>query len=656
MPLTDDDILTWHGRLELARRYRKEFGNTDGRWDKNVQAMAGDFGSRETLGPEAIDVNITHSTLETLLTPLSTIEPFITFRPTRPRVRIGGKDVDNIQRAEFAEAEINYWMRELEVSDTAEAVVNDAEATNHGYALVWISKKGDLTNKDGEKTEPDPTIQEGRPLVKRLSPKQVLIPPGPFTTRPEEAPWLAIEWLRPIQDVVDKYGVDKEDLPVTHSQLDDDRIGKTSSDFNSYLTSDDNKLVKVIQVFAKRTKQVLTFAEGHDGVLDEEKWDLETEGFPIAHMAGGLIPDEYFGTPPMQYSMPQQIEMNASRTSLRKNFNRTKQVILTTPNIADEANEKYAQAEDGTMIGIDFGDDDIRKKIIVFGGIAPDTGSILYNREISGDYFTISGLSNEQRGGGDPNIETATQSSIVDKWAQVRASKRAGRMRDFYFQVATKLWMILQQNTNVKRDRLVAGPLATQFKTLSYTLGEIRGEFALEIDVSSFLSQDPQTRIRQSLGNYNLLRGDPLVNPQRLVLDVLKAQNIANPVEYLLQLRTPQEELQMVMQGLPVEAHERDDHEFHTSTHAQQIEQLSQALNEVRQKGDANLEQVVSLGMSLLLAHQNDHARKIQQIVGPSNGRPAGQPVQENSFRNQLKVQRGGETPAEIAGGPVGEA
>lgn len=65
-----EQLVRWKALLLVAKRYQDKLGNQstysgqqDGRWDVNVKASAGDFNSRQELGEEAIDVNVTHSTM-----------------------------------------------------------------------------------------------------------------------------------------------------------------------------------------------------------------------------------------------------------------------------------------------------------------------------------------------------------------------------------------------------------------------------------------------------------------------------------------------------------------------------------------------------------------------------------------------------------------
>lgn len=652
----------WCGRIELARRYRDLHGNTDDRWKNHVKAVAGDFNSKDELGEEAIDVNITHASLEVILGPLALNEPQVTVEPTRKTVEIGGQQVDNVMHAEFTAAEINYWLRELEVQKTAERCLLDMETTNHMYALVWYAKKGDVTGADGERSEPDPKIQPGRPIVKRIAPHRVLVPPGACELEDHE--WCAIEWWKRKKDVMAEYPDIPADKLPTGEKFFDEKLKTVGRDitqaFSDYLDSDDNGLVKVIQVFCKRTGKIYKFADGYDELLDEEDWDLETEGFPLAHVSGTYVPDEYYGTPPMQYAMPQQKEKNAGRTSLRKKFNRTKGVTFVASDIADEVKEAIKNAEDGEIIPIDLHDKPIRDVLMEAKLVPADPSDLIYDREITSDYREVIGLSAEQRGGGDPNIETATQSATVEKWAQIRSGKRGGRLRDFYLQICRKIWMILQQRPNIKRDRLVAGPNAGLYKRLRYTLGDLRGEFNFRMDVTSLITFDPVGKIQQAVANYNLLRADPMVNPERLLLDMLAAQNIRTPEDYLLTLRQPDEEHQMMEMGLPVEAHIRDDHQAHERAHsileARLLVNIEQLQNAPEDERTSMALQKMNLMASLLLAHVNSHAQKVQELVAETGGggpRPPGQPVSENQLRSSQAVQRGQETAAEVLGQPI---
>jgi hypothetical protein len=260
------------------------------------------------------------------------------------------------------------------------------------------------------------------------------------------------------------------------------------------------------------------------------------------------------------------------------------------------------------------------------------------------------GVPSEAQGAGDPNIDSATASANVDKGFQVRNSDRGDRVRKAYLDLSKGLWMILQQFPNERRSRRIAGPVAGQFTTLTYTLEELRGEFAFDMDFGAMINDNPATRTTRAILNYNLLRQDPRINPDMLILDVLKAQNKPNPQAYMLELREPRQELAMIMQALPVEAHERDDHERHMQEHDQQLQQLMQGLAGLDPRSQDG--ERIRMMQMLLLSHMNDHARKLQSIVSSTSRTRPGRPVAENLLRNQVRAGSS-ETEAELSGQPL---
>ena len=644
-PLTEEEqVRQWECRVEMARRYQNKHGDTDGRWTKNVKALAGDFNSKEDIGPEAIDVNMIRSSVKTSLPPLWINEPFITIRPTTPEF----KGADNVQRAEYTELEVNYWMRELEVRKQVKKVILDGETTNHGYLYIGYTKKKSDVKSEGVHTENNPLVRHKQPFVRRISPKKVLVPPGYEDL--ESCPWVDLIFLKPLEDVRRKYGEE-----ATGGLAPTERVGEPAKDdtaeFSEYLKSPDAKLVEVHNVWDKRSRKVYIFAKQHSKFLEEPKaWPYEVEGFPLAHYSPENVPDEYYATPPVSYYLPQNIELNITRTAMKKRRSRTKAVIFVAADIEEEVKAKYRDAEDGEMVPIDTGGEDLRGKMHTDPGIPFDTGDLAYDATIKDDIRTATGLGAEQRGSGDPNVDSATASANIEKHAQVRGSDRGDLIRDVYLTTARKLWMILQQFPNVKRTRLIAGERAGIFRNVTYTLAELKGEFAFDMDVSAMLADNPATRQTQSMVNYNMMRADPLVNPENLLLDVYKAQNKPNPERYLLFLRQPDQEHQLMIQGLPVEPHERDNHEAHMGEHDTHGDMLAAALQQVDPASPPG--EKVRTALLLVLAHSNAHAKMMQEIAG-EGGKPAGQPVAENMLRNQVKVAKGGETAAEVTGQPL---
>lgn len=646
MAEVNEQLKQWQGRVLLACRYQEKHGDTDGRWSKNVKAMAGDFNSVAELGEEAIDVNLVYSTIKTLLPPLYVTDPFVCIRPTKPRTNDNG---DNRRMAEVTELELNYWLRELNVKDRVRQVVHDGEATNHGYLYV-----GYIRNKQEADAEVSDDFQPQRPFVRRICPRNVLVPPGYDSL--DDCPWVDIVFCRPLEYVKDKYDLDDNRArSLKTRKFEGARDDKYDSGLlNGYLETDDAQLVDVHNVWDRENKKVYVFAEGDDKWLEEPSdWPFKLEGFPLCHYRPNDVPDEYYGTPPISYYLPQNKELNSIRTAMRKRRNRTKAVVWADADVPDEMIEKYQNADDGEVIRGDLGDKNVRDAIMLDTGIPFDQGDLAYDAVMKSDVFQMSGLGTEQRGTGDPNVDSATASANIEKHAQIRASDRGDKVRSLYINVARKLWMILKQFPNVERHRLITGSTLGATRSVKYTLKELRGEFEFDMDFSAMMNDNPQTRATQAILNYNLLRGDPLVNHEQLILDVFRSQNKVQPENYMLFLRDPDEELRLMLMGLPVECHERDDHEQHLQRHDFHGAQLERAIQQAGPTSEMG--EKARLAMALLVAHVQDHIRKIQQIEGLSS-RPPGTPVAENLMRNQARAVSGGETAAELAGQSLSRA
>lgn len=646
----------WLGRIRMAERHQSEHGNQSisgqdgaGRWDQFRAATAGDFNSLAELGEEAIDVNLVYANQKTTLPPLWLQEPYIAFTPTRARIKLEGAEVDNVRRAEFAETEVNYWMKELEFrTEILRPCVIDCENTNHGYCQVGFSTDKKDLEQDGESTEPNPLIRIKRPWLRRISPKNVLLPPGFYKL--EHCEWIAIRWAKNWNDALKRYGKTEEQLKPTRSiKVDQNKGGEASDILREYLNSEDAKMVDIYEIWDKRNKKIIYIADGPENVLEEQDWTIENEGFPLVDMSFVDISDDYYGSPPTQYYFAQQKEQNALRTQMRRRNSRSKATIFVSAEISDDVIEEYKKSPDGQIIKTGLtGGEDIRNHIFLDTGLPPDQGALIYESRIKADAKEMSGESSNVRGAGDPDVETATESATIDKYVQIRATDKGDRVRSFTLSVARKLYMICRQmNKGETINRLIAGEIAGQFKDVTYTRKEIVGEFAMNLDVSSFINTNPQTRLASSVQLYNLFRADPLVNPEALVMDVYKAMNTPNPQQYLMFLRSPDEEFQLIMQGLPVEAHPQDKHEAHLQQHEAQMDQLSDMVNDENSNSDSGRK--VRMVMAGMMMHINAHHQAIQQIA-QKTGRQPGQPIDVNRFRNTQSINSGRETSAETGG------
>ena len=642
----------WQGRVELARRYQMQNGNQDttrsgSRWDQNVKALAGDFNTAQELSnQEAIDVNIIRSNVKVKVAPLTINHPFVTVTATKGILKDGR---DNIRLAEKTELELNYWAKELEVRQVVRKAAIDGEATNHGYAYLGKTQAGDgYDSKISDRRENHPTIKSGQPFVRRLSPKQVLVPPG--YTDLEDCPWVDIVWIKPLRHVQQKFGERADDVQATeYVTVDGDDKNQR---FNEFLESDDVKMVKLHNVWDKETKKVYVFAQDYteDFLEDPIDWPWDLEGFPLVHYRPEDIPDEYYGTPPISYTLPQQKELNAARTFTKGRFSRTKSSVFVTDSVPDKVMDDYKKGLDGQMYKIGNIEGPIGQHMQFDNGLPLDQHGLAYGQVIMSDIMQIDGISAEQRGSGDPNSDSATSSANIEKNVQIRGGERSDKIRTFYLQIFKKLWMLLKIFPDTKRTRRIVGAVADQAKDVPITRKDLHGEFDFDMDISAMVADTPQNRIVGAIQNYNLLGPDPMINREQLVFDIINTQNKRNPEAYLLQLRDPKEEFEtMLMRQVPVEPHERDNHEQHIEMHDVQSAQVGEM---IKQHVPGSAEQgVPQTAQILLLAHIKAHQDILERLAG-AQGRQPGQPIDQNILNNQNQ-RANGETEAELRGNPV---
>ena len=233
---------------------------------------------------------------------------------------------------------------------------------------------------------------------------------------------------------------------------------------------------------------------------------------------------------------------------------------------------------------------------------------------------------------------------------QIREADRGDGIQRMYLGVARKLWMILKQFPNVKRSRMIAGA-GSQMLQVDYTLKELEGEFNFDMDFGAMMADNPVTRASRAAMNYNLMRGDPKVDPNWLIGRLLKSQNETDIQAAMLVLKTPIEEIQIMQQGLPVEAHERDDHEQHIQMHDAQSGRIDRDIIQARKARDAETSMTLSTLQIILGAHVKQHEIMYEQMGGNIEG--DGKPQAENMLRSQIRGQDGSETAAELTGGPL---
>lgn len=661
--MVDDEARKWLGRIKYAQHYQEKYGNIRKRWATYAKALACDFGNATIEG--AVDLNLVRPTVKNEAAPLHTTDIYLTVRPTRQTVEIRGQMVDNTENARFTEVEQNYWQRELRIREKVlRPCVYDAQTTNHMYALVgYVDAENEhLVNKTDSEGDPrgrvewNPLIKVDAPFVRRLPPRLVLVPPGRCDL--DENPYIFIGWRLPKHVVQAQFpGADLSDLQPTLDPLEFSDEDKPEDPLvREYMEGDDHKLVQLWQAWDQENMEMLTLADGFDRVIEKGDWPWKPEGFPVAHAHLEDVPDEYYGSPPIETYWPQQVELNFARTASKKRNNVTKAVIFVKAGeMADAVKRAYEEASDGAVISIPLEDEQKLSDVLQVVPPLPAPNEAYADGRVQiEDIMLLSGQGQQQRFGGDPNIDTATASAIVDKWQLVRASDTGSRTKDFILDIHRKLWAVLKQFPDKKRERSIVGPIGARALTLRYTLERIHGEFQFDFDVGALMGENPIRRQQLALANYNLFRQDPRCDPEQLILDVIDSQGKVDASRYLFS-RDPEQEIQTMLRTMPAEADLRDDHEAHMRQHRAQAMQLSEEI-------DALPDQLVDdqqgfrlrMVLGLLMAHMNQHAEMVQRITGKPYQAP-GQPVDENQLRATARAGgQGGETAAETAGRPAG--
>lgn len=641
----------WQGRVKAARRFQERIGNPPcgannvSRWEQNIKALAGDFNTPQELGPEGIDVNMVRASAKTKLPPLTLVRPKISVNPTVARY----KDQNNVRNAEKVSTELNYWFRELKIRREVRKAIIDAQSTNCGYIYLGMTdKKADAYDAADNRREWVPEVKFKQPFVRRIAPHNVLVPEGYWDL--EECPWVDIIFRKPLKQVAAKFGIDPDDIPTTERFDDGREVSDTM--LKTYMDTEDAKYVEVHNVWCKETKKVYIFVLDMEDYLEEPaKWPVEVEGFPLEHYRPEDISDQYYGTPPTTYIMPQQKELNAARTSLRKRFNKSKSVVFASASIGPEVKENYRKAQDGEMI--DTGtDEDIRKHLYIDPGLPMDAHSLAYAQVAKADLIEGDGLSAEQRGAGDQNVDSATASANIQRNSNIRSADQADAVRTLYLNIARKLWMMIARGPEVSVVRRVEGPIEGAFAEMRYSTKELQGEYQFEMDFSAKIPDTDVEKIQKAMLRYKLFRMDPLVDPKQLVLDVYISQGELNPEQKLTFLRSPDEEHKMFMTGLPVEAHERDDHQGHAKDHNQFVSQVDQALEQAQEGTPEHGK--LQVAQILAVTHLQDHVRKLKELAGPGAKTQAPNGRQENSVRQGMAQLGSQETEAELNGNPMG--
>lgn len=442
-----------------------------------------------------------------------------------PVQMVNGRLVPLLDAARAQEALVNWRWRSLQTNKQVRRCIVDALTApfgimKHGYTLQTekVSVPSDLVEGHARLLEVHELIRAESPYAVRWSPLDFRMDPEARYPDLSDAGWIAFGWTARLDDVRDNPRFSntrnlesnieiKTDYPDSSSG---DRFGMPQRSYD--LDEDENKRVRLWEIWDKRTHMRIVIADDYDKALEYIDWPLVHANFPAETLSLSEHPDRAYGPPDLWHVLDQQDAYNRIATMVHNHVSRFVRKYGATRGTLDAKElDKLLQPEDGAIVLVEgkVGDSLVP---IQDAPIPNDWWQTRVNfRE---DHDRVSGVADFMRGSAE-KVDTATEASLLQSNLNVRTSDTRQLVENFAQRVAKQLLLIDAQTLDLPRAVPVIGPDGVQALDNYVNIPDksfLISDTDVEIEVGSMQPINYEARKRDLTTVYGMLHNDPLTD------------------------------------------------------------------------------------------------------------------------------------------------
>jgi len=404
-------------------------------------------------------------------------------------------------------------------------------------------------------------------FVERVSPFEVYVDPEARSL--DEARWIAQRVIRPLEDVRDdpRYKNTKR-LKATEES----RVAKTqgrTSPLPSDVLGDYTKRVVVWEYYNIKERTLCVFADGNESFLFEGSYSYPFNESPFVMLRDYIVPDELWAYGEVTMIEGPQVELNKIRTQQlvhNKRFNR--KFLYKREALDPEGVAAIQSDQDGVFVPIAHGQniaDSIQP--IPDNATAMPTDRYQMSNVVEQDITILSGVSDYQRGAFLPRHVTASEANLMSAAQDLRARDKLDRIEKAAAQVGYRMKALAQEFYDSERQMLISGNGIDVPVTFDKT--DLQGDFDVKVDASSTQPTNELFAQQQAERMYQLMRPDPMVKPEELIKEVLRAYGIKAVDRFIL---SPEEQMMQQIQAMTGDASQNGQQPSATGTQPGQAE------------------------------------------------------------------------------------
>lgn len=542
--------------MDLLARYRKKITSSkrwrrdehyDDTWRRLIDLYRGrhyDYYADE----DRVLVNLAFSTINVIAPSIAVNYPKITVNAVNP---------ENAPNAVIAEAVVNYWWKNKNVTEHFRNAVKDFLIVGHGwlkvgYRYVEEERVGDDEdisdpNVEGNITSTTLVILEDEPFVERVSPFDMFVDPDATTL--DDAKWICHRVRRTIQDVKS----DKRYAKAVRDNVGAVSYARYSDDPSSRKIHDKEEgYADVYEFYDLKNRTVCVFADSGDGFLIKPQEQPYAFGHPFVMVRNYNVPDCFYPIGELEAIEPLQRELNATRTQMMNHRKRYARKYLFRETMFDSNGRAALESDDDNVMVPVSGDQSLMDAVAPFPALINPPEFYNQSDLIRTDIELVSGVTEFMRGGVSEVRRTATEAALIQ---DAQNARTADKLAVIEKSIATTGQRIIQLAQQFMTQPQVARIMGRDGEPVwvTYDREWIAGEFDFDVAAGSTQPTNEAYRRQQAMQMVDAMApfvGAGVVDVAKLGAYVLQyGFNVKNPEMFM----TTPEQQQPPQAALPPE-------------------------------------------------------------------------------------------------------
>lgn len=366
-------------------------------------------------------------------------------------------------------------------------------------------------NREQERTEYNFDVQPKWPWFKRTNPGTVILPDGLQVF--EDARWWAHHIRRTREDLLADKRLNSKAVRSIPS------TGLEGSGFGDSRSTDKTEMVDLIEVHDRKFNLVFVYSmfggDKHQMVIDPQDDALANRRPNIYPLIFNQDDDNFWGVPDAAILEPPQLELNETNTLIMKHRRLSIVKFLVKKGVINEDQIANMLSEDVSAtveISGELSDVNMQQVADIPQGLIQAKSLVMQDiRDQMG--FSRNQLGDFQSRRGDTS---ATEAAIVNQGSEIRIDERRDAVADMMQNVAIDMNEIIFTHWDERQVFELVGPGGVPVWVEARPSQLALSRYKVRVDPDSGIHKTREQREEKSVGIYNLLKTNPMIDPLKL--------------------------------------------------------------------------------------------------------------------------------------------